>query len=325
MSTNSPEARLGPPEWLAEVLAGLRGSPKTLPPKLFYDAVGSRLFEEICELQEYYVTRTELALLERWGGAMAAHVGPGAVVVELGTGSGSKTRLLLDRLTEPLANVPLANAPMAYVPVDLAVEALGETCRELARRYPALPLRPQVADFSRPFELPVDLRGPRAVVFFPGTTIGNFPLDEAQALLARLATMAEGLLLGFDLKKEPARLHAAYNDAKGVTAAFNLNLLSRLNRELGANFDLEGFFHYAPYNPLAGRIEMYLISRRAQTVEVAGQRFTFEQGEAICTEWSAKYTVAEMAALAATAGWRLVETWTDEEGLFALAYFERTS
>jgi dimethylhistidine N-methyltransferase len=299
------------PEILREVLAGLRARPRSLPAKLFYDALGSQLFEQICELPEYYVTRTELALLEEHGVQMAARVGGGALFLELGTGSGIKTRLLLDHL----------ETPAAYVAVDLAAEALAAACDELRARYPRLLVVPEVADFSRPFSLPQNLAGKRTVVFFPGSTIGNFPPTEARALLTHLAGLAEGLLLGFDLKKDPSRLHAAYNDAQGITAAFNLNLLVRLNREAGATFAPESFFHYAPYNPLAGRIEMYLVSRRAQTFEVAGERFTLEEGEAICTEWSAKYTVPDMEALAASAGWRLVETWTDVEGLFAVGYF----
>ncbi len=301
------------PDLLEEVLAGLTGRPKALPSKLFYDVAGCDLFERICDLPEYYLTRTEIGLLERYGGEMAAAVGEGAVVVELGSGSGRKTRLLLDRLV----------LPRAYVPVDLAAEELQRTARELGERYPGLVVLPLEADFSADFALPPELPAGRRVAYFPGSTIGNLDLTASRALFTRLACFADGLLLGFDLKKEPARLHAAYNDAAGVTAAFNKNLLERLNREAEAEFDLDAFDHYAPYDPTEGRIEMYLVARREHTVRVAGRPIAFAQGEALLTEWSHKYTVSEMEARAAEAGWRRSHLWTDAERLFAVSFFER--
>ncbi|HEX4953835.1 MAG TPA: L-histidine N(alpha)-methyltransferase [Thermoanaerobaculia bacterium] len=299
------------PDLLAEVLAGLGARPKSLPSKLFYDEAGCVLFERICELPEYYLTRTELGLLERHGGEMAAAVGADGVVVELGSGSGRKTRLLLDQLV----------SPRAYVPVDLASEELQRTAQDLGQRYPGLAVLPLEADFTADFALPTGLPAGRRIAYFPGSTIGNLGLAASRALFGRLASFADGLLLGFDLKKEPVRLHAAYNDAAGVTAAFNKNLLARLNREAGADFDLGAFDHYAPYDPIEGRIEMYLVARRDQVVRLAGQSIAFAQGEALLTEWSHKYSVAQMEALTGRAGWRLERLWTDDERLFAVGYF----
>ena len=298
---------------LDEVLAGLGSNPKTLPCKLFYDERGSALFEEICTLPEYYVTATELGIMEHHADEMAAALGPDVVVVELGSGSATKTRLLLDQLERP----------RAYVPVDLALAELERSASELRERYPDLAVVPRAADFSAPFALPANLPEGRRAAYFPGSTIGNFEAEEARALLARIASFAEDLLLGFDLKKDPALLHAAYNDARGVTAAFNLNLLARLNREFSADFDLGAFDHYAPYNPTAGRIEMYLIARRALEVHLAGRSFVFEAGEAILTEHSHKYTVAGMKTLAAAGGWQIERAWTDPEALFAVALLRR--
>lgn len=304
-----------PVERLAEeVLGGLRARPRTLPCKYFYDERGSQLFARICELPEYYPTRTELAIMERHGAEMAAAVGPGATLIEFGSGEGVKTRLLLDRL----------DAPRAYVPIDIARAELERAAGALAARYPGLAVLPVWADFGERLLLPQATPRARRVVYFPGSTIGNFSPAPARDFLRRLGELAEGLLIGVDLKKDPAILHAAYNDAAGVTAEFNRNLLARLNRELEADFDLAAFAHYAPYEPAAGRIAMYLVAQRDQIVAVAGETFAFAEGEAISTEWSYKYTLAEFAALARAAGWRRRRVWTDERRLFSVQFFERS-
>ncbi len=295
-----------------DALRGLLRSPKQLPCKYFYDAEGSRLFDAICALPEYYPTRCELAILEREADAIARLLGPDCVLIEYGSGSSVKTRLLLDRL----------DRPAAYVPVDISSEPLYLAARRLAARYPRLAVRPIVADFTRPFALP-ELAGSRRVVYFSGSTIGNFTPGEARALLAsitRLVGPGGGLLIGVDLKKDAAILHAAYNDAQGVTAAFNRNLLVRLNREAAADFDLASFSHYAFYEPTHGRIEMHLVSRRAQTVHVAGVPVVFSRGESVRTEYSYKYGPDDFAALACRAGLRVEATWTDADDLYSVHY-----
>ena len=234
----------------ADVLRGLSAPHKELPCKYFYDERGSRLFERICTLPEYYPTRTELAILGRDGREMAERLGPHSLLVEFGSGSSVKTRALLDRL----------ETPAAYIPVDISREQLLASARALIRDYPDLEVRPVCADFTLPFEIPAVSRPAcKRVVFFPGSTIGNFPPDKARQLLTRAARLCGtngGMLLGADLKKDPQLLHAAYNDSQGVTAAFNLNLLVRINRELGADFRVEQFWHHALYNPIEGRIEI---------------------------------------------------------------------
>jgi dimethylhistidine N-methyltransferase len=299
---------------LREVLAGLARPDKKLPCKYFYDERGSRLFDEICELEEYYLTRCELAILRRDAGEMAGRLGPGCALVEYGSGSSLKTRLLLDRL----------DRPAAYVPVDISGEHLLRSARRLARAYPDLEVVPVCADFTRPFPLP-PLRHPprRRVVYFSGSTIGNFGPAEATALLAGIARLCGpggGLLIGVDLKKDRAILEAAYNDRRRVTAAFNLNLLARLNRELGADFDLGGYRHHAFYNAGPGRIEMHLVSLVAQTVHVGGAAFELAAGETICTEYSYKYGLDDFRALAARVGLAVEQVWTDERGLFSVQY-----
>ncbi len=255
--------------FLRDVLDGLRRRRKRLPCKYFYDAVGSRLFDRICELDEYYLTRCELDLLHRHAGEMAETAGPGAVLIEYGSGSGLKTRLLLDRLRDPAA----------YVPVDISGEHLESSAARLARRYPGLPVLPVVADFTRPFELPpLPATAGRRIVFFSGSTIGNFRPNEAVRLLRQMAQVcgpAGGLLVAADLKKDRAVLEAAYNDLAGVTAAFNLNLLTRINRELGGDFVPEAFRHHAFYNARRGRVEMHLVSREDQTVSVGETPVSF--------------------------------------------------
>jgi len=297
-----------------EVIAGLSLPQKALPPKYFYDARGSRLFEAICRLKEYYPTRSELALTREHLAAIARFSGKGSTLIEYGSGEGRKSRLLIGALQ-----------PAAYVPVDISEDALRSAAARLRRRFPRLALRPVHGDFSRPLKIPVD-EGARSfsgrrVVYFPGSTIGNLTPDEAQAFL-RMTRGQVGpkgaMLVGVDLKKDPGVLHAAYNDSKGVTAAFNLNLLERINRELGGDFDLRRFRHYAFYNAALGRIEMHLVSLARQSVNIDRFRFAFAAGESIHTENSYKYSVEEFRALARRAGFKGEKLWLDRQGLFAL-------
>jgi dimethylhistidine N-methyltransferase len=295
-----------------EILAGLAASPKWLPAKFFYDRVGSRLFEEICDTAEYYPTRTELAILRASAGQMAAAIGVRPLLVELGSGSGLKTRLLLAALKDPAA----------YVPVDIAREELIAQAALLNDTFPALELLPVCADYTQPFQLPLARRRtPNVCFYFPGSTIGNLEPPEAIGLLNHLRRLADGpckLLLGVDLKKDPARLHAAYDDARGITAAFNINLLVRINRDLAGDFVLSSFRHHALYNARAGRIEMHLVSTAAQTAHVGGQAFKFAEGETIRTEHSYKYLVPEIAGLARQAGFEVRQSWMDAEKLFSV-------
>jgi L-histidine Nalpha-methyltransferase len=295
-----------------DVIEGLSQPQKTLPPKYFYDAEGSRLFDRICRLPEYYPTRAELALTRSHLADIARFAGRRCELVEYGSGASLKTRLLLRALR-----------PAAYVPVDISHSALAGAARRLAREFGWLHIFAVVGDFSQPLRLPVfrPRAGRRRVVYFPGSTIGNLDLQEAQAFLSmsRAQVGAGGaMLIGVDLKKDATLLHAAYNDARGVTARFNLNLLRRVNRELGADFDLRRFRHYAFYNAGPGRIEMHLVSLARQSVRLGRHRFAFERGETIHTENSYKYSVAEFRALAAEAGFRTARAWQDARGRFAL-------
>lgn len=311
MTSTSP-ARRAHDQFRADVLAGLSRPQKRLPSKYFYDAAGSQLFDRITELAEYYPTRTELAIMRRHAAAMAARCGPRCLLVELGAGSLVKVRLLLDEL----------DRPAGYVPVDVSGEHLRGAANELAADYPALAVHPVVADFTRPFELP-PVPAARRVVYFPGSTIGNFDPAEADELLARVARLVGpggGLLLGIDLRKDPAVLEPAYNDARGVTAAFNRNLLVRINRELGADFDPPAFRHRAFYNRERSRIEMHLVSATEQRAQVGDATFAFRAGESIHTENSYKYDLTELARRAAACGLRADETWTDPQGYFAVLY-----
>jgi dimethylhistidine N-methyltransferase len=287
------------------VVAGLSAPQKSLPPKYFYDAAGSRLFARICRLPEYYVTRAELALTRAHLPAIARFAARGCRLIEYGTGEGLKTRLIIRALR-----------PRAYVPIDISRSALEGAARRLARAFPGLEIAPVLGDFSRPLELP--LRKEPAVVYFPGSTIGNLTPDEAHAFLSMSRGFARRMLIGVDLKKDPVVLHAAYNDAAGVTAAFNLNLLARINRELGADFDLRRWAHYAFYNPAAGRIEMHLVALQPQVAKLGRHRWRFAAGETIHTENSYKYSLEGFRALAAKAGWRCAHAWTDRRGRFAL-------
>lgn len=298
----------------AEVLRGLRERPRRIASKYFYDARGSELFEQICEQPEYYLTRAEFALMALHARSIAAALGPRLRLVEYGCGSGAKTRLLLQHLQEPVA----------YVPIELSAAALAASTAALAMEFPQLELVPVCADFSRPLPLPASRERPRrTVIYFPGSTIGNFVVAEAVVLLRQMRLeMGDdgGALIGIDLRKHPARLEAAYNDAAGVTRAFTLNLLARLNRELGADFALEGFAHRARYNALAGRIETHLISRREQCVRLAGAALRFAAQEAVQVEYSYKYTREQFAGMAARAGLRMAGEWRDPPEDFSLVY-----
>ncbi len=294
----------------ADVLAGLSRPQKRLPAKYFYDATGSRLFDRICELPEYYPTRTELGILGRHATNMAEWCGPDCLLIELGAGSLTKVRFLLDRL----------DWPAGFVPVDVSGEHLRAAATALADDYPALAVLPLVADFTTPFALP-PLPARRRVVYFPGSTIGNFEPAEADALLRRVARLVGpggGLLLGIDLRKPVEVLEPAYNDAAGVTAAFNRNLLVRINRELGGDFDPAAFAHRAFYNAERSRVEMHLVSERRQRVRVGPAAFDFLPGETIHTENSHKYDVRELADRSTGCGLHLAATWTDERGYFAV-------
>jgi dimethylhistidine N-methyltransferase len=300
------------------LLNGLRKTSKEIACKYFYDDAGSRLFDAICELPEYYQTRTEMALLKHHAGEIAALMGDGVEIVEFGAGSLRKVRILLDA----------AHSPRAYTPLDISGDYLRNVVRDLAADYPTLTLRPLVGDFTLPLEIPAlpgsDSSTSRRAGFFPGSTIGNFKPDAAMALLRRMRSTLNGggLLIGVDLVKDPARLHAAYNDVAGVTALFNKNLLIRANRELDADFDPEGFAHYAPYNAAAHRIEMYLVSLKRQSVSLCGQRIEFAQGEPVHTEDSHKYTIESFREMAARAGFNPRAVWTDSDRLFSMHWLE---
>jgi len=297
---------------LSDALAGLSAPWKTLPCKWLYDAEGARLFEAITELPEYYPTRTEMRILDECGPQIAAAVGPGAAVVEFGPGDGVKAVRLLRAL----------DRPVAYLPVDIAPEWLEAAASRVTAAFPGLRVRPVVADFTQPFALSGRAEGSATHLgFFPGSTIGNFTPEEAVAFLRRARQSLRAgarMLIGADLVKGQAVLEAAYDDAAGVTAAFNLNLLRRLNREAGADFDLDAFRHRALWNPAQERVEMHLESLRDQQVRLGGRVFRFAAGETIHTESSHKYRPERLRALAEAGGWREVAMWTDPEGLFSV-------
>ncbi len=305
---------LGPisEDFLAEVLAGLTSSPRTLPCKYFYDEHGSDLFQRICQLPEYYITRTETEILRHHGAEMAESIGENAELVGFGTGAGVKTRRFLEQLKNPIA----------YIPVDISKERLMDSATALSQAMPSLEVLPVCADYLQPIELPkASRKADHVAVFFPGSTIGNFEPALARDFLRRICQLcgkSGGLIIGVDLQKPREILEAAYNDSAGVTAEFNLNLLVRLNRELGADFDLPLWRHRAIYNDTDGRIEMHLLSSAAQTVHVGARAFHFERDEKIVTEFSHKYTRESFAALAGSAGFRLANTWTDPQQLFAV-------
>jgi dimethylhistidine N-methyltransferase len=309
-SATAPSALLR--QFRADVLRGLRSRPKYLPCKYFYDEAGSALFEQITTLPEYYLTRTELAIMQRHAHEMARWLGSGCLLIEYGSGSSTKTRLLLDHLRDPAA----------YVPVDVSSQHLHHSARDLKRQYPHLDVLPVSADFTGPLTLPD--RAPRLgrrVVYFPGSTIGNCTPPEAVALLWRTAALCGpggGLLLGADLRKDPSVIEAAYNDPRGVTAAFNRNLLMRINRELRGDIVVDQFAHRAFYEPVAGRIEMHLVSNCDQSFHIGTVRVRVAAGETIRTEYSYKYHLADLHALAAAAGFRTEHLWTDDRGYFTV-------
>ena len=301
-------------QFLEEALAGLRNEQKTLPCKYFYDRRGSQLFDQICDLPEYYPTRTEAGIMQDNIAEMAALFGPDCLLVEYGSGSSTKTRILLDHLP----------GLAGYVPMDISREHLYQTADSLCAAYPNLDILPLCADYTQKFALPESGRAAQSrVVYFPGSTIGNFHRAEAAIFLKRIAEVCGpggGLLIGVDLRKSPQILEPAYNDAQGVTAAFNLNLLHRMNSELEANFDLDGFAHYAFYNERVGRIEMHLLSLNAQAVHLGGETIRFEEDETIWTECSYKYSLPEFAAMAKSASFEVRQVWTDRDQKFSVQY-----
>jgi dimethylhistidine N-methyltransferase len=303
-------------DFLAEVLAGLSRRPRSLPCKFFYDERGADLFLKICELPEYYITRTETELLRRYGGEMAESIGANAELIGFGTGAGIKTRMLLENLENPIA----------YVPVDISKQRLTDSAEELSHAMPGLEILPVCGDYLQDLQLPTPLRKPDHVaVVFPGSTIGNLEPGVAADFLRRVCRLcgkSGGLIIGVDLQKDRKILEAAYNDSAGVTAEFNLNLLVRANRELGADFDLPLWRHQAIYNEEEARIEMHLVSEAAQTVHVGGREFRFERGETIVTEYSYKHTLEGFTRLAVSAGFREASrVWTDPKRWFAIFHF----
>ncbi|TVS10968.1 MAG: L-histidine N(alpha)-methyltransferase [Wenzhouxiangella sp.] len=304
--------------FLNDVLAGLSASPRALPCKYFYDARGSALFEAICDCPEYYVTRADLALHEAHIGAISDHVGSGAHVIEFGSGAGVKTRKLLAALHQP----------RAYTPIEISRAALNNSARQLARDFPDIEIRPLQADYTQDIDaetLQLDPPSRRRVVYFPGSTIGNFDHDEAAAFLGRMGRIARSngaILIGVDLMKPVPVLLAAYDDSQGITAAFNRNLLERMRNELDAVIEPDVFEHEARFNSTEGRIEMHLVARAATAIEVGGQRFDFAPGESIHTENSYKYSVKAFRQLAGRAGLASKHVWKDPDGLFSMHWLE---
>jgi dimethylhistidine N-methyltransferase len=300
---------------LSDAIAGLSSDPRTLPCKYFYDARGAALFQKICELPEYYITRTEIDILDRYRAEIASQIGPNVELIGLGTGAGTKTRILVEALEQPAV----------YIPVDISEKQLRKSAALFREIFPNLEILPVCADYLQPVVLPSPRHKPaRNVVYFPGSTIGNFEPNEALEFLRRVANVSDqggGLLIGVDLQKDQNVIEAAYNDSAGVTAQFNLNLLAHINREVGADFDLSQWRHRAIYNSEAGRIEMYLISTTDQTVHIGDREFRFRAGEKILTEHSYKHTPEGFIALARQAGFDFVKLWTDDARLFGVFYF----
>ncbi len=297
----------------ASILEGLGAAKKTLPATLFYDARGAKLFEEICELPEYYLTRTDIAILQEHADDLAALIGKRAALIELGSGAATKVRILLAAMQEPLA----------YIPIDVAREQLMQEAAARAKEFPGIRVLPLWADYSEDLTLPKLPAEARRVAFFPGSTIGNLEPQEASQFLRKVRGLvgpSGAMILGVDRRKNPEVLHAAYNDAAGVTAAFNLNMLAHLNRELGGKFDLAKFRHVAFFNDQESRIEMHLESLVAQKVQVAGESFQFAAGETIRTEVSYKYDLLRLEAVTSKGGWRIEKLFTDEEERFWVAW-----
>jgi len=314
MDTKTKEHAVGIQRMYKEVIEGLTRNRKELSSKYFYDERGSKLFDEICHLEEYYVTRTELQIMQDHILEIASKMGDAVQLIEYGSGSSKKIRILLDNI----------RAIRAYVPIDISCEFLAQSAARIAAAYPAIQVQPVCADYSAPFDIPVpDESIKQRVVYFPGSTIGNFHHDEAIAFLqnmARAAGQDSALLIGVDLKKDENVLHRAYNDARGVTAEFNLNQLAHFNKALGSDFDLKSFEHHAFYNKDMGRIEMHIRSRRKQDVHVNGNVVHFVKGETIWTESSYKYSLEEFAELAERAGYHVEKVWTDPGQLFSVQY-----
>lgn len=301
----------------AVALEGLHQPQKEIPSKFLYDERGSKLFDAICKTDDYYPTRTEIGIMRQHVEKMVDAIGPRALLAEYGSGSSRKTRILLDHM-EDLA---------LYVPIDISRAHLVESAEAIAELYPRIPVQPLCADYTKDVELPDPPRpAARSVVYFPGSTLGNFQPAEARRFLDDIADTVGpdgGLLIGVDLKKDVDVLRAAYNDSEGVTAAFNKNLLRRMNRELEATFDPDQFEHQALWNEAEGCIEMHLRSRTSQTVEVAGEPIAFAEGETIRTEYSYKYTLDEFEAMAAAAGFDVEAAWTDDRSYFSVQYGSR--
>jgi dimethylhistidine N-methyltransferase len=297
-----------------DVLRGLAQTPKMLPSQYLYDERGARLFERICRTEEYYLTRTEVAILRQNMDAIADRIGPGALVIEPGSGSGVKTRLLLENLEDPAG----------YVPIDVAKRQLAEFAAQIDERFPDLTVMPVCADFTNSYDLPQCGNAVRKrVAYFPGSTVGNFTPTVAVEVLRHLGELCNhdgGVLLGVDLKKDRALLEPAYDDAEGVSCEFALNYLARLNRELDADFKLERFGYEAPYNEAQGRIEMALVSRCRQVAHIDGVGVSFDPDERVRTEYSYKYNPDEFSALAEDAGLEVADIWTDPEHLFSVQY-----
>jgi dimethylhistidine N-methyltransferase len=302
-------------DFLADVLAGLLSNPRTLPCKYFYDERGAELFQKICELPEYYITRTEIDILDRNRADIASQLGPKVELIGLGTGAGTKTRILMEALKDPAV----------YIPVDISEKQLRESTPLFRKIFPNVEILPVCADYLQRVPLPSRCHNAeRNIVYFPGSTIGNFEPDEAVEFLHRIVNVCHGgggLLIGVDLKKDRQVLEAAYNDRAGVTAQFNLNLLERINRELGADFDLDHWRHQAIYNSKDGRIEMHLVSDIDQFVHLTEHEFHFAGGDKIITEFSYKYAPDEFATLAGKSGFEFARMWTDDRRLFGLFYF----
>jgi dimethylhistidine N-methyltransferase len=301
--------------FLNQAVNGLSQVPRSLPCKFFYDEQGAQLFGKICDLPEYYITRAELQILRLQGADIASALGNHIELIGLGTGAGTKTRILLEELVDPVV----------YVPIDISREQLENSSARFRTLFPNLTILPICADYLEPFELPLP-RPPsaRSVIYFPGSTIGNFEPTTAEAFLARLAELVGsdgGLLIGVDLQKKASVIERAYNDNAGVTAAFNLNLLARANREIGADFVLQNWQHQAIYNATHGRIEMYLVSLADQLVRIGTEQFHCTKGERILTEYSYKHSPDGFRLLASNAGFRFERLWTDNDGLFGLFYF----
>ena len=305
-------------EFGEEVLNGLKQVPRAIPPKFFYDQTGSEIFDAICETDEYYVTRTEINILETHQKDIAKHIGPNCLLIEPGSGSSQKVRVLLDALK-----------PHTYLPMDISRDYLKLAAQDVANDYPWLDVQAACIDYTAPINLPPNehdnTRDTRKIAFFPGSSIGNFEPSQARTFLQNIANMVQpggGLLIGVDLKKDPDLLHAAYNDANGSTAAFNLNLLTRINRELNGNFDVDTFSHNAFYNEKKGRVEMHLVSEQTQNIKIDDQDFQFTAGERIHTESSYKYHIEEFQNLARQAGFQPTKVWTDEDRLFSVHFLE---